>query len=277
MKNLLPLIFFLFLVGRTDAQRVDFDSLIMPIDTPSIAFEEYLVQLAWMNNPSNDVYDYNINIAKEDITITKRDWADDIGLTFNLNENNIKSTDNSIPDASQMSLDAIPISQAELNALDAERGIVDLGGINNFPRYNLGITLNLGRWITRPNEIRKSKEKLKIEEATLDQAKLEVRAEVLRRYQAYQHTLEIYKVRQEAELDFDQTFRLVKARYKEGTADFEEFSRASSGYQSARESTIIAESDIILAKIDVEEIIGIPLNYAKRFHKEALAARNTED
>ena len=254
------------------AQQVEFDSLILPIATPSVEFREYLVQLAWINNPANKVYDHNINIAEQDVKITKLDWANDVGLTFNLNENNIKSQDNSIPNATDMALsEANMITQEQLNALDASRGIVDLGGFNQFPRYNLALTLNLGRIINLNKEIAKSKEKLQIEEANLDQRKLEIRSEVYRRYEAYIQSNDLYQIRQQTELDYKQMYNLMEGRFKEGTSDFEEYSRASTSYQSARESTLSAKADIALTKIDLEEIIGMPLEYADGFHKQAVS------
>ncbi len=249
-------------------QTVDFDSLIMPISQPSPEFQEYLVQLAWENNPSNRVLEHNIRIAEEEVTISKWEIANDMGVTFNINENNIKSRDTSIPDATPEALMAAnDITQEQLTTLDASRGIVDLGGVNNFPIWNVGLIFNLGRWINRDNEMEIAKQKLQIEEVTLDQQKLELRAEVIRRYQAYLHTVEVYKIRVQTEEDIAQTFQLVSNRFKEGTVDFEEFSRASNANQNAKEATLNSKGDIVATKIDLEEIIGIPLERAEGFHK----------
>jgi len=252
-------------------QTVDFDSLIMPISQPSPEFQEYLVQLAWANNPSNRVLDHNIRIAEEDITIAKWDWTNDMGVTFNLNENNITSTDNSIPNATDAArMAANNVTQEQVIALDASRGLVDLGGVNNFPIWNVGLILNVGRWVNRDNEIEIAKQKLKIEEVTLDQQKLEMRSEVIRRYQAYLHTIEVYKIRVQTEEDISQTFQLVSNRFKEGTVDFEDFSRASNANQNAKEATLNSKGDIVATKIDLEEIIGIPLERAEGFHTNYL-------
>jgi len=250
-------------------QRVNFDSLILPISQPSADFQEYLVQLAWLNNPEQRINQHNIRIAEEDVTIAKWEIANDMGVTFNINENNIKSRDTSIPDATPEALMAAnDITQEQLNTLDATRGVVDLGGINNFPIWNVGLIFNLGRWINRNNEIEKAQQKLLIEHATVDKEKVELRAEVIRRYQAYLHAFEIYKIRVKAEEDITQTFQLVKNRFKEGTVDFEEFSRASNANQNAKEATLNAKGEITSTKIDLEEIIGIPFEKAERLHDQ---------
>ncbi len=220
------------------AQELNVDTLILPISKPSPEFREYLVQLAWINNPSNKVYDYNVNIAKEEIDIAKKSIANDIAFSFNLNENNIPGQE----------------STAGVN-------------INTFPRYNFQLTLNLGRIVTLKNEVQKALENLKIEEANLDQRKIEIRAETLRRYEVYLHTIEIIAVRKKAERDFQQTYTLMENRFKDRTADFEEFSRASSAYQSAVESRMVAEGDLLKAQIDLEEMIGLSLELAEGFHK----------
>lgn len=279
MKKITTIFYLLILIGTLNAQQVNFDSLILPIATPSVEFREYLVQLAWINNPSNRVYDHNINIAEQELKITKLDWANDVGLTFNLNENNLQSQDNSIPDVSDELLEDLMIPPEFVDRIDADRGIVDLGGlnnINNFPRYNFAVTLNLGRIINLNKEIQKSKEALKIEEANLDQRKIEIRSEVYRRFEAYMQSTEIFKIKKESEVDFEQTFKLVEKRFKEGTTDFEQYSRASSTYTNARESTLSAKAEITQLKIDLEEIIGIPLEYASGFHQQALQPKIEE-
>ena len=271
MKNIIILSVLLFssLYMKAQVQTVNFDSLIMPLANPSVEFQEYLVQLAWTNNPENRILDYNINIAEKEIDITKLSWADDVGLQFNINENN-DPFNNEIQKASDDALMDVGITQTELDVLDLDRGIRntnDVASLSNFPRYNLGVTVNLGRWMTLKKEIDLSREKLKIEEAELDQQKLELRAEVIRRYQAYLQTIEIYKIRVQSEEDMLQTYQLVQNRFKEGTADFEDFNRASSAYQGTRESTLGSKGEITQAKIDVEELIGIPLEYAIAFHE----------
>ena len=260
MKNkyILFIAFFLLINAKTDAQQINFDTLIMPINSPSPFFQEYLVQVAWINNPANEVYEHNINIAQEEVKITKLDWANDVGLTFNLNENNIQKKESSLTDEQTMVL------------VDNEIGyLADLANLNQFPRYNFAVTLNLGRILNLNKEIKKSQELLKIEELHLDQKKLEIRAEVIRRYQAYLQAGELVQIRKQTEADFKQTYKLIESRFKEGNSDFEEFSRASSSYQQSRESTLVAKSDLVQTKIDVEEMIGISLELANQLHQQA--------
>ena len=235
-KNIPIALALLFICSNTVliAQKLDYDTLVSPIETATESFESYLVALAWMNNPENDVFKHNISIADENIKVAKRDWANDVGLTFNLNEANIN------------------------------RG-PDTLGFNNFPRYNLGLTFNLGRIISMKPNINMAKEEKKIEEAELLQRKIVLRSEVLRRYQLYKQAIEIFKVRKKAEQDADEIYTLMRNRFREGSVNFDDFNRSSTNLQNATEAVLESQGEIDLAEIDIEEIIGISLEKARAY------------
>ncbi len=256
LKMLKKIIFTLLaicsLLNTNFAQQVQFDTLITTLDEAA-DFEDYLVSLAWINNPANRILDHNINIAESDIKIARRDWANDIALTFNLNENNL---------ARRTSLTKESIVLLE----DAGLGyLADLTSLGAFPRYNLGVSFNLGRLITLPKNVDVAKERLEIEKVSLDQQKMEIRSAVLRLYQAHTQAFEIYKIRKKAEQDAEEIFQLMKSRFREGTVKFEEFSRSSSSLQDSRESVIDAQGELDLTELLLEEMIGITLEQAREY------------
>jgi len=241
-----------FICNHVFAQQVQFDTLVTTLDNAE-DFEDYLVALAWINNPENKALDHNVNIAKSDIKIARRDWANDIALTFNLNENNI---------ARRQTLSETDLQYLSDGGLGQLAALSELGP---FPRYNLGVSFNLGRLITLPKNVDVAKERLEIEKVTLDQTKLQIRSKVLRLYRAHLQAIEIFKIRTKSEQDAEEIFELMKSRFREGSVNFEEFSRASSNLQNSRESTIDAQGDLDLTELLLEEVIGITLKQARDY------------
>lgn len=242
------------------AQRVNFDTLVYSLDNPSYDFANYLVSLAWENNPENRAFDHHVDIAESDIKIARRDWANDIALTFNLNENNLRPQ-SVLTDQQREVLDTAGIDDRLFN----------FGTFSPFPRYNLGVQFNLGRLITQPKKVEIARSRLELAKLDSDQKKMIIRAEVMRRYEAYLHEFEVYKVRVNTEQDAQEIFTLMKSRFREGSVRFEEFSRASSDYQQAKEGVLEAQGKIVQAQIDVEEMIGISLESARAYHEQAFS------
>ncbi len=251
-------IFLLTANGDLNAQKVNFDTLVYSLDNPSYDFANYLVTLAWENNPENRAFNHNIEIAESEIKIAKRDWAQDIGLTFNLNENNINPP-TVLTEEQRMILEAAGISDDAFN----------FGTFSPFPRYNLGVQFNLGRLITLGKKVDITENQLELAKLDSDQKKMIIRAEVMRRYQTYLQAFEIYKIRVKSEQDADEIFTLMRSRFREGSVKFEEFSRSSSDLQQAKEGVLEAKGKIDIAEIDIEEMIGISLEQARAFHNEA--------
>ena len=110
------------------AQRPDYNEIILPQQADSMIvsamglspYEERLVQLAWQNYPSSEIYNSRIRIAERKVTLEKFNWTDDIRASFNFNQRNI---------------------QAGLNAENAN---------NFFPWYNFGVLMSIGSFVKAP-------------------------------------------------------------------------------------------------------------------------------
>lgn len=262
-KHSIKFLIFTFLLTANVSlfsQRINYDTLVYTLENPSPDFPNYLVSLAWENNPENRAFGHNVDIASADIKIAKRDWAQDVSLTFNLNENNLRPQ-SVLTEQQKIVLDSAGIDNQLFN----------FGTFSPFPRYNLGVQFNLGRLITQPKKVEIAKSRLELAKLDSDQKKMIIRAEVMRRYQTYLHAFEVYKVRVKTEQDAEEIFTLMRSRFREGSVKFEEFSRASSDLQQAKEGVLEAKGEIELAEIDIEEMIGISLEDARVFHDQAFS------
>ncbi|MFN4079634.1 MAG: TolC family protein [Saprospiraceae bacterium] len=211
--------------NAASAQIADFDMVVQPIDAKARDLGEYLVQLAWMNNPESAIAQTEVRKAEAESRNRRKEWMRDVQATFNLNEANL-------------------------------RGVDSFGNVF-FPRYNFGLNLNLNRLFTQKDQTYIGKQEVLIAQHKVNLSKLELRAETLSRYARFQLAREIVKTRAIVEQEAYNNFVLIQQLYKTDEKTFEDYSTASSAYYTAQEARIRAESDLLIAKILLEELIGI--------------------
>ncbi len=244
MKKLTFLVICTLLLSTLSAQQpMDFNKVVVPEGSRARTFEDYLVQLAWMNNPANKTFDEEIKIATEEVSIIKWNWTDDLDAVFNYNE-------------SHYIQDFFP---NRVNPTDPN------GLFTIFPRFNLAARIKLSTFINNPKERRKAEYELKITELERDQEKLAIRAKTLERYQNYLLANEILLTRKQAEEDSYQTYLLIKEKFRRGDAELDDHNSASTSYYNAKEKFISAKSDVKVAVIQLEEMIGIPFADALKY------------
>jgi outer membrane protein TolC len=218
----------LFFSGFLFAQQTDWDAVVQPIDAKSRDFSEYLVQLAWMNNPAGAISQDQVKNAEGALKNTKKEWMRDVQATFNLNEANLVGGGGS----------------------DSASNIF-------FPRYNFGINFNLYNILTQKGKNDIGKRDVKMAGHRVNQSKLELRAETLTRYASMRLSKEILKTRTLVEQEMYANFVLIKQLYNNDEKSLEDYTTATSAYYNAQEARIRAETDLLLAKLRLEEVIGV--------------------
>ncbi|MBK9463094.1 MAG: TolC family protein [Sphingobacteriales bacterium] len=223
MRFIYCLLFFLFATNLY-AQRANFDKIVYPLDMRAKDFKEVLVQLAWLNNPNNDNLSKSIIIERDKVKLEKQSWMNGVTTSFNLNEGNFSQQANGF-----------------------------------FPIYNLNASITLGTILSTPTKVKIAKQNVQIAENKVNQQKLQLRAEVLRRYQTYLSSIEILKVRTQAVEDMRVMQTMVIRKFEQGLATVEEYTQALKSYNETIEGKTAAENDIAIAKISIEEMIGMTL------------------
>ncbi|QQS27709.1 MAG: TolC family protein [Sphingobacteriales bacterium] len=223
------------------AQKTDFDKIVPPLEVRAKEYVEVLIQLAWMNNPQYDGLQLEEKISEEEIKLAKLQWTKDLNASFNLNEANIKNWGSN-------------------------------DGTDNifFPRYNLSATLNLGSFINRKANVNIARYKSEIAAKEINQAKLLLRGEVTRRYEEYLLTLEIIKIRAQAVEELYSSYLLAKSNMELGKGELKELNEATEAYLKARENKLMAETNLKIAKINIEELIGLKLEevFEEKYQKK---------
>jgi outer membrane protein TolC len=228
VTRFISVLLFVFVVsGFLSAQQTDWDAVVQPIDAKSRDFSEYLVQLAWMNNPLGLISQDQVKNAEGALKNTKKEWMRDVQATFNLNEANLAG-----------------------GGSDSASNIF-------FPRYNFGINFNLYNILTQKGKNDVGKRDVKIASHRVNQSKLELRAETLTRYAGMRLAKEILKTRTLVEQEMYANFVLIKQLYNNDEKSLEDYTTATSAYYDAQEARIRAETDLLLNKLRLEEIIGV--------------------
>lgn len=235
------IVIFFILFGEavtTFGQTIDFNQVVTPEGQRPISFEDYLVQLAWLNNPQTQILAFEKMKAQKEVDLQRMDWMNDVKFNFNINE----------------------VSLA--NVLQPNQDNLVL-----YPLYQFSTGVSLGSFTTNKKKREIEEMDVKISEMEGNQHKLRIRAETLARYRKLLLSIETLKVRAKAEEDSRNIYNLSQQRFKNAELDLEDLLRASEAYNNAQEKRLAAETDIELSKLSLEEIIGVKWEVAKRYEE----------
>jgi len=220
------------------AQQTDYETIVQPLENKARDFTEYLVQLAWLNNPESLTAQSEAKNARDLDKNTRKELLKDFGLTFNLNEGNL-------------------------------RNIGGGDGTNIFfPRYNFGATVNVFNLTTQKSKNRVSKRAIDIADQKVNAQKLELRAETLTRYTAFKLARNIYRQRVLAEQEVYANYVLIKQLFETDEETFEKYTAANNAYYAAQEAKLNAEANVLTARYALEALIGLRWEQIQHPEKE---------
>jgi outer membrane protein TolC len=223
------IIFFLMISAPLFGQNIDYNKIILPDYAKSPDFAEKLVQLAWKNHPTNEVYRREVNVATSAVKQSAAQWLDIISFTSNVNEFTLNP-------------ESDPLGRASF-----------------YPRYNISARVSLGQFLSIPATNRINKERVVIAQANVNAQKLMLRNTVMRAYNEYQLHERTYKVRSQLLLDNETAHKLIEQRFKNGETNFETYSLSLSNYSNMTIGQLEAERNYKNAKLDLEQLIGMKL------------------
>lgn len=221
------------------SQDLDLDKIVLPEDVRPKTFEDYLVQLAWKNTPINQSLFYQVELHEQEKLIAKKAWMNDLSATFNLNN----------------------ISLSQIIYGDQ----IDVPVF--FPIYNVTAGFNLGTLFGRKHFIAIAEQRRLQALTQIDQRKLELRRDVIERYQAIVNARDISEVRRQAERDIYNNYLLMSEKFKISEVSFEDFNQAASSYYASKEGSAVSEGEIAITINRLEELIGIPFEDAEKNKK----------
>jgi outer membrane protein TolC len=222
-------ILLLFVTAHVVGQSVDYNKIILPAHVQTPDFAEKLVQLAWQNNPLNEVLRREIKISEYQVKRNASQWLDIIQLQGNLNEFTIN------PDSDS----------------DGRAGF--------FPRYNIRAGISLGMFVNIPLATKIDRQEVAIANSNLDARKLEIRNIVMKTYNDYVLKEKIYKIEAQVFSDIENAHKLLEQKFKNGETTFENYSASQANYNRSSIVLLSAETDYKNTKLDLEKLIGMNL------------------
>jgi outer membrane protein TolC len=233
--RILPFFFGFLLAPLFVSAQIDYNQIVAPEGQRPTSFEDYLVQLAWLNSPETKILEYEKTKEKKEVDLQKMDWMNDVNFGFNINEVSLSNVLQPSPD-----------------------------NLVLYPLYQFSAGVSLGSFTTNKKKREIEEMDVLISDMEANQHKMKIRAETLARYRKLLLSIETLKVRTKAEEDTRNTYQISQQRFKNADIDMEDMLRASEAYNNSQEKRLTAETDIQLAIIALEEMIGIKWELAKR-------------
>jgi outer membrane protein TolC len=216
--------------------QIDYNTIVPPEGQRATSFEDYLVQLAYLNSPETQILAYEKQIEQKEVELQRIDWMDDVKFGFNINE----------------------VSLANVVDKDKSDNLV------LYPLYQFTAAVGLGTFTTNKKKTQLAEFDVLISDMENNQHKVKIRAETLARYRKLLLSIETLKVRTKGEEDNRNTYQISKRRFENSDLEMEDMLRASEAFNNAQEKRLAAETDIQLAIIAMEEMIGIKWENAKK-------------
>jgi outer membrane protein TolC len=209
-------------------QHIDYNRIILPDNAQNIDDLERLVQLAWRNHPQNQILTNRVDIARENVRVTRGTWAEGLKITGGINEFMISE----------------PVNQTLVGRM--------------FPAYQVGLEIPLS--VFSYKRTRAAEMMVMNEELAINARKLEIRALVAENYQNYRFNQQALQIQTEVTENASNTFALIEDRFKSGEASLSEYNNAFNNYKSEQLRRATAQRNLELAKIQLERMVGVDLN-----------------
>ncbi len=211
-------------------------------DVPPKDFEEYLVRLAWKNSFELEGAWFDIDARGQEINLAKVDWMRNIQSGININD---------------VSFPYFLVNTLGQTTWFGHKIAVDkIPSVATYPMFNIGVGVNLVDIKGRKSKIRFAEDKKKMSEADLNFKKQKLKGEVLKRYQEYLSSFDIFKVRIQALDAAESNKNQIQSLFSVNKAQFEDYNTANKAYYDALESKVRGEADIKLKRIALEELLG---------------------
>jgi len=125
-----------------------------------------------------------------------------------------------------------------------------------FNGFQAGLFFNLGTFLEKPYMVKQARQEL--EEANNDQNQyyLTITNEVKKRYYTYVGDIANLKLQNQAALDEQNIFNDVKHKFEKGEETFDDYTKSQSSLNTVYAAKIAAETNLLIAKADLEELLG---------------------
>lgn len=210
----------------------------------SPAYLDKLISVAKENYPAVKANQHKIEEAKANVSKATISYLDIISLSYIYQ----------------------PQGFFGINASGSTSSNSTTGTSSNYSYFNgiqTGVTLNLGSFFEKPAQVKVAKQELAIANDAQEEYLLTLTNNVKKRYYTYIQNVANLKLLTQANIDALEIYTSEKHRFEKGEVTFEEYNRTHLSLTTSYQEKILAESNLLIAKADLEELLGEKLEDVK--------------
>lgn len=155
------------------------------------------------------------------------------------------------------------VGQEQLSWLDAfafsyiynPKNTLDLATPRFFNGYQVAFNFNLSSLLQKPGNVKQARESVKLAQYDLEEYHLTLETEVKRRYFSYVQALSNLRLQTKLSSDALNVSNDIKTKYEKSEITFDQYTLAQMSYTGALQSKIVAESNFLIAKASLEELL----------------------
>jgi outer membrane protein TolC len=183
------------------------------------------------------------------------------------NQNKINIAQGNIGKARVSYLDAFTFSYIyQPQGINTLSGASGTGAGNNYSYFNgiqAGLFFNLGSFLEKPYAVKEAKQELEIANNDQNQYFLTITNEVKKRYYTYLQDIAFLKLTTQACIDAESIGNDMKHKFQKGEETFDNYTKAQATVTTDYEAKIQAETNLLIAKASIEELLGDKLENIK--------------
>ncbi len=195
----------------------------------SYKYLDLLTATAKTNYPRTKINGQRINIAETNVKKAKLSWFDVFSFSYLFSPTNTTTI----------------INPSFLNG------------------YQVGMYVNIGAALQKPSAVKLAKSELEIAKFEKEEYELNIEANVKQRYYLYVQSLAMLKLKASSATDAESSMKQIKYRFEKGEETFQNYNNVSMSYTDHLQSKIEAESSFLIAKSNLEELLGKKLEEIK--------------
>jgi len=127
----------------------------------------------------------------------------------------------------------------------------------------VGLFFNLGNYLQKTYQLKQAREELKIADYDQDEYYLTLATDVKKRYYNYLQSMANVKLQTQTAEDAEAALKSVKHKFEKGEETYDNFNKAQVTVTDHIQSKIAAETNYLIAKAELEELLGDKLENIK--------------
>jgi outer membrane protein TolC len=120
----------------------------------------------------------------------------------------------------------------------------------------VGVFFNLGNFLEKPYAVKEARQNLEIANYDQQEYYLTLINDVQKRYYTYVQGVAILKLQNQNCLDAQNLQTDIKHKFEKGEETFDNYTKSQTALTAAYQSKIAAETSLLIAKSDLEELLG---------------------